>query len=985
MIPIVPELTSAESLSLSHQINTLLPYYMEATEGCLHITRKQLDYLETEKSIGAKGSYWSAAWVIDGGFSLNSKNLITLTLRASHKNGEATFNVTHTLSPDKLHSGFKDAWSELAKKINLSLPNKSLVHTTAEIQLLMKHAQRLSDANHPKDALDLIRSALILGDYNRTQLEQFLLTAIQALPATKRLRCRFIQKNPEALEPETRDSLSAHTSAYMDLCDRAIEYSSLLEGQLEMGHLSVRGGGKSHMFNEIISSALEELSYYRRLISSSIHNQATKKEIQKLDAKIAQLTRAYLKNIRDHKSESFTLEPLIEYSSRYYQKFHPALLSSILNRLATLSLNPKNSGFRPEAVLINGLSQAIDDGLDSTPWMNVFNILKQSKSRSYREYAKAAELLTSRSRADQIRLIHDILESYASSGTSQEDQSSYSSPFKFLPHDLARELVGNEYPVKHEIITQTKSYTPPVGGLSGYPWEALSEIHQPSEYSRSLGVYVWLKDIKNRNSKYWEIACSTYMENDGSLQESHKLRAVDWSIIRSIAMKNPKLSSKAKSLLDGLATPAVVSNADVIQLASPIIFPRINGATNLGQFSLISQSIIHNDSLWIPATYCQTKSLDPLKNQPQHVIHIISLTSGKIETVHLPDGCSDSYTSSSPFNGRIDPANLKVIFMGENYAYYITQFKRKSRLFSIRLKTRKVSEIKLPLPKIIAAPCNVSGDTLYLSISTAKKRVLNHRANLLISIQGNQIVKTLVSNKRNPALTPLDHPDTLIEQIKNTQSGLQIISNRSLIGRGEPLKSKVKIAAFNKKTNMWTISAEKHRLKETINEMQNFYTQFYITRHSFQIHNKNFYPINPIQILNQFHSSINISKDKTLVSGIWRRQFHDPNYSSSLISLPVNIEPITQDVFKDKIYSKPKPYSPGDPPSDLYYRGRKFDYWWYSPNELIEKKKFSLYIIGRWKNDLIIGLHHNFSGFPAIWKVNIDAVGSKLTPKSEQR
>jgi ankyrin repeat protein len=979
MIPMQPELISTETLAISHQINTLLPYYLEATKGCLHVTRKQLDYLETEKVIGAKGTYWSSAWVIDGGVSLSSKKLMTLTLRASHRDGSKTLSASYTSSSDKLQHCLKKTWDKLAQKINLSPPEKPLTQTTAEMRLIIKQAKRLSDANHPEDALNLIRSALVLGHYNREHLELFLFTALKALPATKRLSCGFILQHPEALEPEDKDTHTDHIQVYIEVCHRALDYAKFLKGQLNMTHRSVRGSGRSHMFNEIISTILEESTYYRRLIASSIHGDNTKNEIRALDIKISNLTYYYLRKIRNHKSEKSTLEALIEHNSIYYQQFHPDLISSILDRAATLMLNPNIADWRIQKILLTGFSQAIDHKLDTSPWKEAFEIMRQSKFRSVREYAFAGALLSSRSRADRIRILHGIFESYASSGISSDDRSSSFPPFKFLPHDLAKELAGSEYPVEHGIITQTKSSPPPVGGISGYLWDSPDKDSPTGEYQRSLGAYVWIKQIGTRNNAFWEHACPTYIEKADSVPAQHQLRPMDWKIIRSIAMKNTELSPAALGLLNKLADPPVTPIANDIQLSSPIVFPRIESSGDLGQISFITQSTIHNDTLWIPATYIPTKSLDSLKKHSQHVIHILSLKSNKIETIHLPHNSSDSYTSSPGFNLHTDPAYLKMLFMGNNYAYYITKYKTHARLFSIHLKTRKATEIKLPLPKIIAAPCNVSGDTLYLSIADNTQRTQTHAANMLISIEGNQISSILVSNRRNPPLTPLDRPGVMIDRIKNTKSGLKLISNNSRMGLGEA--SKVQMAEFNKEKNQWNVSSGINTWKKMTAEMNNHHLEFYITRHSFKAYNHDFYPINPILVMNDFQTSIDLSKDKNQVVGIWRRKFNTPGYSGTFLSQPVRVPPLSHDVFDRKIYSASKPYSPDDPTSDLYYRGRRFDCWWYSANDFIKKKKFSTHLIGRWKNYLLVGLHHNFSGFPAVWKIDINELNHLLTPK----
>lgn len=950
--PIKPETPSEISLALAETANTSLPYFISNTQDCIHLTRKQLHHLETEKAIGAKGSYWKAAWLIDGGIKVTDNTHTIITLRATNTLDASEITVTQNTHPEKISEGVKSAWIALASKINIANPVPlTKKHIPNELELLVASAKWLLQANYPDDAITCGNAALALGSRKQTIYEILLKAKLKTLPLLK--VCDHISRHPRALEPQKRFILARHIPNYLSLTNTSILYTNTLNKQLVTS--SDSGGSKSDVYNELVQKTIRELLFFRIIMDDTMIDGQYASDIKALDIEIAQLTQLYLKKARDDKSELATIRKLLERDEMlYYYKHAPELHNQCLmriNQILTKMTQPHLSGDLVDLAYSKARIYQ-KKGYPKKVWES---ILTQSIQRSGKYYkvcisAKLSKLATS---LQKRKMLQVLCIKQALKARSYHDAAS----LRFC--DL---LTGGEYSsippdiVMGEWIAGVCFFhMPPQGSILKLLITDPESICETNELRRLWGLYIWRMKLEKADNARWKKNLIAYQNSEDQLPENKIIHPAEWSIFKKIYLKRENPSIKTINILTKLAKKGLLINEDknhFITLKKIILLPQVKSSPQLGAFSHSQSITMVGDEAWIPTTYIETKRVTPEEYKKHHCIQVINLQTEKIRTIPLPDVLARSDAGSS----------FKKFFIGKNYIYYrcYENGYNSEKLYAIDLKTYEAQEIKLPLPRIEAIAFNEHTNTLCVSIATGEKDGEDNVSNQVILIQGSEIVTILVSNQRKPPLSPLDKPDTLVTSIHHKKNEITLLSNHTL---GYLNPKKVDLAIYHIESKKWSSIPKKRIWQRIDHELREDEKTLQLT--TLKMDDYTCY-LNSRELWERPHPVLYVSLSKRhVVEG--RSSDRLGIYNRKLKTLA---QSQTHPLFDKKISNfKVKNYKDDNQSEIIDYGSYQTKGWWYSPNDLIDKGLYSVYVVGKWKKQIVLSLITQWRGLPALWMV----------------
>jgi len=960
--PIKPETLSAQSIELARLTNHSLPHHILSTPKCLYLTRKQLKHLEIEKIIGNPSGYWSAAWVIEGSLRIDADNQITVTLQANNTTDSRKVKSAKSGEPKDIALVISQAWQELAKKLHLTPAKNQQLNLTHETQLLAKHAKWLLDANYHEEALSLINANMMLATPNKDTLRIALLANLETLPVSLYKSCKHIRARPQDLEASRKFTLAQHIIEYIDLADVAISYAGTVDRFIKatettLPHGNVSGSTrKSFAYNEHLSKTLEELHFFRIMMEDSLIIKEHRENLSLLDLKIVALTKAYITKIPKPYTyvRSYTFYRLLKSDYNFYSLHNKELLSTMLNLVADLWLSKKIKTVADYAELyIQRVHDHHNFGISIKEWIEFGNRIEQREAPNLRVALTTGSFYLASIREDRIKALQKLLPATIEIGS-----MSYLPRYKILGSPQVSDLLAAEFPFDPIRIKRIKltDFVPP-GGLQEYFWNSVNKVVHTKDFQRAHNLYASLVNLKYQKSNYWISMINSYAKAESSLEDHHKISAMDWAILREIAANMYHPSPQVLSLMDKIRPPHG-SRADDKKMAEAhidltpfTILPVFSENPNLVQLARITEATIQGDNLWIPATYYEARSRYPDEGLCRSVIHIINLATKKIRTVVFPTDSPVDFPGQ-PRNSLTGSINTSPkVIMGDNYAYYImglwNRASTPSRLFSIHLETLQIKEIKLPLPAVISSSEHAVGDSLILSLANSRQVTLR-KVNIVIQVSGDQIVKTLVSTRRKPSKSPLDDPKNMINRIHQTANNIWLFSNLSFYKNSPP--GRIDGARYSKKNQSWS-DFSKVEYTQKKSKHTAFLTDFNIGTKSVSLSDQEYYLTISRAGMGQYIPYIATASHEKYARSWNPAGITHPNKSPYFNIFRTNIAPINHAQFNTEYCLS----------AGTNLRS--------TVNSSLKKGEYQNYVIGKWNGLYLVGTHIRNAGFPAIWSM----------------
>lgn len=991
LTPVKPENPTVGNLETASLVNTALPYHVGNTRGCVQLTRSQLLHLETEKAIGVEGSYWAAAWVIDGGLTGAGNDEVTITLRAAERGGGRTLQAEKTAGADELPRAIEGAWNDLARQLQLTPTDSSLKGRAKEAELLAKYAKWLLEAGYSGEALDLVKAALVLGDRGQETLVVSLRAHLGSLPISRHECCGHINYQPEGLEPAVRFLLARRIGHYQEMCDVAIEYAETIRSAHSVRINFPNRYDILWVYDGHITQALHELQFFRRFMDHLMVRKAYEQEIRTLDMRIGKLTEIYLGKIRGKREELRSLIKLVQpgYDHNYYARNFPDLFKTIIGRITTT--RGRGLPGQDAEIIADGLirSRAGKDKV-SEAWLGTLRELGNIKTPAAAPHLLRARYAVAESRPEKIEIIRGL-------AGMREKESIKSGSLRVEP-DLTPEMLGLagmesrvfRYPLLYE------SDRLPAGGIPGSLWESSGELAHTAEYLRNHGLYMWLNSVANMTDEQLRALLAKCLGRDAGRSEDQKFGQADWRCIRQLIEGKGSVENNVIALLDKLA-PAGPGAAEAparaeLAMTSHIPLPPSSIKRGFGQFLFPFRAAIDGDELWIPAIYQDGKTADRVVENYHHVIHVISLESGGVRTVRLPD--------SLPYQSDFPPAGFREydfwpqsgehhrIILCKGEAYYL--FSREV-LLHIDRATLTAGKVELPLPWVKTVSARGGDGGVLASINARGGRRptggdAGKEVAFVVAIKGGKVTDTLVSSQRKPAVSPLDHPDFRVTHIFGGRDKVYFHGKfRSNLDKSN--KFKLAGAHYAPGSGSWSEVSGKDGMK-VLGEFVRSFAKNLREERTLQFDGTKYY----LPFHTRFASSPQAARPVVMLTtsqqhaeAVKELDTMDAEMAGQLRMIPVTTPPMDVAMFNCPLYLKKlgrarddgKTEEIHDPPYS--YRG-----WWRSPNDLLEKRDFDVHVMARWNGNFIISLHSYFRAFPAVWVVPESAIKEHLDRVIEQ-
>jgi hypothetical protein len=140
---------------------------VDATPGCIALTRTQMEPLVVEQSLGGENSVWQAGWSLTAGLGAVSPEILELRLRLKNLSNGQMFDVTGQRSPTAIRELVKETWAKVMTKAGLTndQPMRQIANDNESKELLFEarwrmankeydSAARIADAAHFLGSLD---------------------------------------------------------------------------------------------------------------------------------------------------------------------------------------------------------------------------------------------------------------------------------------------------------------------------------------------------------------------------------------------------------------------------------------------------------------------------------------------------------------------------------------------------------------------------------------------------------------------------------------------------------------------------------------------------------------------------------------------------------------------------------------------------------------------------------------------------------------
>ncbi len=961
LIPLTPAKRTRECMELVRYANLLLPGQVAREPDVTLLTLRQMQPLETENVLaGNEGSYWKAAWVVEGSLSAEANDDLSLVLAASPPGQKRREDVTVHGRPAELPATLERAWKELAAKLSLKgadLPPAPRLPGEAqeEAKSVAQQSRWFLEAKYPRDAFDLANAAYILGDHDEELLRTMTEAAIDRLPVQRKFGCQHVAKDPRLIDPEVRLAYASSLPDFLALCDCARLYVSGLKQQLVSPYRPA-GGGRSPVYNEIVAQALSELHYYRWLMEDCLATARYGRELELLDREIALLTREYLEHCRGHASELDTLrDVLFRRSDGFHARHAPELGKEIAARiLELLRQNPANT----KATLVMG---------DLAKWCGNPDRICGADD-PFRAFAAQLAGLDGIAGAWPL----ELAELQAACATESAPRVQALRQMLALSADPAR-LRGFLSDPRREWeryfdCARIPGLSPLVaeGHLLG-PAGIGSLITDPApgftatgEFARRAGWYYDLLRWPRTEAAAREKLVLEEIESLLTRPKAERAGPLQLAGIRDFLkagnMLSPNLARAFAALLPAEAKPG--PEEAPLPLAHLLTLPQSAGEA---QYARANQAVLDKDELWLPATYFEEGgNVVNVQAPPRchHVIHVIRLTDRSVRSIELPRGEDPEREGPAPTQTEAsDTIGLRPVLLGEQHAYYLKSVSP-GILYAIDRRTLQLSQVRLPLPNVIAMAYRTRGDTLYLSVADQTEPLVGRErfgATAVIAVSGAQVSETVVSNQRKPPQMPLDQPDTWVDLIQVADERLVLVSHRDA---GYIHPESLKGAARPWQGGDWT-SLQAAGIDKVRESWQVAYNGLFRSQRNFSIGpQKVFLTEDPYD--GQVPAAIVVARDLAAVIGFRASWALQPTHAGQFRLLPVAAAPLADPQMDRRMFTLDIPKAERTDPA-VRYRTM-------SANEVLRAKEFNVRVFGKWQDQYLVFLAGQGKiPMPAIW------------------
>lgn len=796
--PIAPDTLEAQAATMARNINVLQSHFASNTQGVSLLNRAQIQYLQREKAIGVEGSYWAAAWVVDGGFSSIKDGEAKLTLRAIHAINKKEIQASGTVTYEHIDIGLRKCWNELVDKIQHgSTPRqRSLVvakdSLEMEADVLHRHARWLYDAYYYQEAGKVMDACLVIG--SRTKERVKLALMIQGQRTFNVAGKRYLQRSPNieqlsAYDPEysTYGRLGMYANMYHANA-RAVTHefrSSVLEQSevfIHMGELAKErlrmniqldgayGWANNTEYDRdmeqtlypFVTHALGELLFCVTVLDHSMVKFSFdgKKAYDEINSQIEELTILYLDNLEKLQSREKvnassvklkTVEYLLSRDYKYYQSKHPELFKRMLN-IASIALKTDKddiiSMIKPmfDLSAYKALShKELAENEASEIWVAfMLETISIGKEKGVK-LLNTNPLYLQKNREERIEWLKFLCNQSISTRNNTRSEIAIGN------HPIG-DLIGMDMR-SQRMITTVMAKSCLIEDLDG--------LNNTTEYLRAAGFYRMINHLKEQDQESLRL----FLQNRGEItknQDRYKY-AQDWSPqvwsrIKSVLKASRKLNPDVIKLLDRLSKGEIedVVGDQKIKLTNQglISMPNQHGYQDRIFYSIPERAGIHDGELWLPGSYFKYRlPRGTLSNENDLAIQVVSLSDKSVKTIILPRRVinMDRGENSLHIDSRSEAG--RILFTNQ-YAYYTPNGQV---LFCISRDNYEVTEVGVPSGfdylsmRLLDAHHDMDMILVAAEDGDSQK---NHREAWLV--EGNKIVKVLASNRRKPSAGPMD-------------------------------------------------------------------------------------------------------------------------------------------------------------------------------------------------------------------------------------
>ena len=1026
---ITSESNDQSAVSMTQDINTLLPHLVANSNGISSLNRDQMQHLQREKAIGVEGSYWAAAWVIDGGIIKIKDGKTELSLRAIHAITKNEVKATRPIQIDHLDEGLRECWNELvgkmlgdsAQKTNALVDKDSL---EKEAQVLYRHARWLYEASYYQEASKLIHACLELSKPDQDRIKLALMTQLKIvyfLAREKNSTTYYtnadcpIRINHAPIYGQLGAYGNIYSSQYrsyshelrlklLDSIDDYIRLGELIQTSMLMNpkHESIDGwtlmseydGNISTTLYPFVTNSLCELLFFATILDHSmiLSDPDIQSAYKAISDQIENITTTYLShlenlnegrtNLSSERIKLFTLEYILTKNDDFYSLHYPELFERmmILTR-KTISKTTNSGRFNLLSLLRLSARKSISS--------RETGLTEASKS-----WILTQQLCAEIGKKNILLGLDSVLPVYQ-----QTERSARVEWFRYiceLPFcviwrygpstEMEFHSIGNLVGMDERNQYEVTSISAESALLAD-----LDKLKGTAEYLRLGPFYRTIDHLRrfSENDLLLFLKSRPELKKGALDHDSPVMWNKDaWNSIRSVVYNPNKYGPQIKDVFDTLCEEkSETALSDVaIQLTNDdmVVLPNQKGQEDRIFYSIYQRSAIYKDELWLPGSYVKEHAdwKDTGLNS-DNAIQVISLKDRSVKTIILPRITTENEDLGTLLIHATERERNGRVVITDNYAYYTTNRKN---LFCIRRDNFQVTEIKIPdsFKSLSLNLMDSYADKDLLLVVASEWSPLENSLHQILLIKGDSIAEVLTSNRRKPSKSPMDEPN-LQPNLVNFHEDSVWIANSIWSGNGYKYSG----YAYNLNTLEWgklneqnatdtrALITHKFNADYFLNDPAKFcstYTSYprglkfgYVDYYAYD--NDNYYSDAPDVFMKQTRGTINVS-----VSSINHPFFQKHSFPRALATNP-NEKGATI-------------LWPNNPYKDRY-KG-----WWSSPNEAIQKGLYKANIIGKWNNFYLMGLNcvnldgdnKSVSGFAeesgvqAFWMVPGPIFDAALTP-----
>lgn len=944
---IKPERPDDTSLALARSVNTMLPYYVTYTAGCTNVARTQLEYLETEKAIGAQDGYWKAAWVINGSIVTDTSGKYSLTLFAVSTVNNQKVVVKKSLELGEAYEAFSQTWNELAEKIKL--PATTAVDSKLlkdEAALLSENAEWYLKTGYYKEGFEAIKAAKALGAESFYVHETLIKGRIFSFPYTTAKVCHHTGFDPRNMEISKRYEMVGMLDQYIEMLDYTEDY------------INYRGRNSSNpatrnmttdKFYPLIARVMREIAFLRTVTDDVIIQHYHAEKLSIIDEKFRFLVKIYGHTAYAGLSNWEKIgRQLNDDKHLYLPRVLPNLEQELFQEIRADLLKGKYESGGMDGCIYKKMFQYKLVNMPIDQWNElVLEIIEKNDQKASSEifsiasyYAKNPYL--KREFADEA--LARVIKAYP--------KNIRINTMGMIEWNNC--LIGTEYKKDPGGVTGRYLITAlPPGTHSSILDVDPMQLKGTAELRRNWGVYLWALRFKEFTDTGWGYLLDTYVECMPTLSENQKFTKEDLIAFKNIYIANNMNSEQVLKKFDDLITPRDKLAASSLLLKDGIITPLELENKELGAHLDHESGIIVGDDLWMPVSYMARENLDPMLSKNFHAIQVTNLISREVHLIHIPKGLDG------------ESGKLGTLIEGDKYVYYSARRLNSTghRLFAITKKQHEFTEIKLPMDYILAVSDNAIGDHIYVSVSDAPHyENVGKALNQVLLINGTRIENVVISDQRKPAQSPLDEPLIQVTRIRYRSDH---VSFHSMVGRGTIEDEDRSLAIYKFKEDKWKLIPKTAIIyvSEELNKEDKK-----VSREFCKIETR----FGPAYLVNLFHCafrSFSISlEDMPQARGKMPKL---ESTSGKYTKILVSAEMVNHPIFEVPItpYSTLRYADESTPVTvNRVPYGKKA--WWFTPNKIMAKGYYQVVYIGTWKDKVLLGMKSESRGLPAIWVVD---------------